>query len=79
MNIAPIHTILSEIMTSVVANRDVLTDGDSIEILGLQEYMVTVDTNGMTLVVRSPVSTHDTVIAGIGVRHSELRTICTTS
>ena len=78
MDIAPVHTVLSEVVTSVVADRDILTDGDGIEILSLQEHVVAVDTDGVTLVVRSSVSTHDTVVTSIGVRHSELRAVSTT-
>ena len=72
VDIAPVHTILSQIMISVITDRDVLTDGDDIEILDFQKHMVAVDANGVTFVVRSPVSTHDTLVTGIGVRHSKL-------
>ena len=55
-----------------VADRDVLTNGDGIKILGLQKHVVAIDTDSVTLVVRSLVGTHDTFVTGIGVRHGEL-------
>ena len=75
MDIAPVHTILSEVVVLAVADRHVLTDGDNIEVLGLQQHVLTVHTDSVTLVVRSLVGTHDTLITCIGVRHHELGTV----
>ena len=72
VDIAPIHTIFSEVMVLAVANRDVFTDGDSIEVLSLQKHVVAVEADSMTLVVRGLFSTQDTFVTGIGVRHSKL-------
>ena len=66
-------------MALVIANRDVLTNSDGIKVLSLQQHVITVKTDSVTLVERSPVGTHDTFVTRIGIRHSELRTICTTS
>ena len=67
MNIAPVHTIFCQVMTSIITNRDVLTNGDGVEILGLQQHVVAVHADGMTLVVRGLVGTHDTFVACVGV------------
>ena len=72
VDIAPIHAILSEVVVLAVANRDVFTDGDSIEVLCLQQHVVAVEAYSMTLVVRGLIGTHDTFVTGIGVRHSKL-------
>ena len=72
VDITPIHAILSQVVVPAVTERDVLTDRDSIEVLRLQQHMFAVDTDSVALVVRSPVSTHDTFITSIGVRHHEL-------
>ena len=79
VDIAPVHTILSQGVIFGVGNRDVFTDGDDIEVLSLQEHVVAVEADSVTLVVRSLVATHDTFVAGIGVRHGKLRHIVTTS
>ena len=79
MDIAPVHTILSEIMVSGIAERYVLTDCDSIEVLSLKENVVAVYTDCVTLVVRSHITTHNTFITSVCVRDIELRTVSTTS
>ena len=79
VDIAPVHTSLSQVVTLGITNRNVLTDGDDIEVLSLQEHVVTVDTDGVTSIVRSSLCTHDTFVTGVGVRHSELTAVSTTS
>ena len=56
---------------------DAITIGENISIGYNRSHDLAED--GMSLVVRSLVSTHDTFVTGIGVRHRELRTIGTTS
>ena len=68
VDIAPVHAVLGQVVAPVVANGDVLADGDDIEVLGLEQHVVTVQADSVTFVVRSSVSTHNTFIAGIGVR-----------
>ena len=79
MDIAPIHTILSQVVTLCIADRDVFSNGDCIEILSLQEHVITIKTDCVALIERSLICTHNTLVTSIGVRHSELRTISTTS
>ena len=78
VDIAPVHAVLGQVVALVVTDGDVLTDSDGIEVLSLQQHMLTVDTDGVTLVIRSAVGTHDTLIAGIGVRHGKLGAVRTT-
>ena len=78
MDIAPVHAALSQVVVLVITDRDVLTDGDGIEILNSQEHMVAIEANSVTLVERGHVSTHDTFVASVGVRTHELRTVGTT-
>ena len=78
VDITPIHTVLSQVVVPVVADRDVLTDGDGIEILSLQEHMIAVQTDRVALVVRSLTCTHNTFVASIGIRHVKLRHVGTT-
>ena len=67
VDVAPVHAVLSQVVALIVADRDVLTDGDGVEVLGSQQHVIAVDADGVTFVERSPVGTHDTFVAGIGV------------
>ena len=71
VDIAPVHTALCQIVAPIVANRDILSDGNGVEVLSLQKHMVAVDADGVTFVVRSLASTHDTFVTSIGVGHGE--------
>ena len=75
MDIAPVHTVFSQVVIPAVADGDVLTDGDCIEVFYFQEHMVAVEADGMTLVVRGLFCTHDTFVTCIGVGHGKLGTV----
>ena len=78
MDIAPVHAVLSKVVALVVADRDVLTDGNGIEVLNLQQHVIAVDADGVTIVVGCHICTHDTFVVGIGVGQRELRPVGTT-